>query len=78
MEKTVQVTVIQQDDGRYAAKSQQPALTAVADTVDEAVEQLQEDLTFALESAYSGKFLGNFGAKDMLVTLEVTVEGENL
>jgi predicted RNase H-like HicB family nuclease len=74
MEKTIQVTVTQQDDGRYVAKSVQPKLRVIADTVEEAVGQLQEELTFALESSYLGNFAGNFRAQDMMVTLEVTVE----
>jgi predicted RNase H-like HicB family nuclease len=72
MDKTIQVVVRQQDDGRYAAKSNQPPLVAVAETAEEALEQLQEDLTFALESSYGGKFAGDFQAKEMMVTLEVT------
>lgn len=76
MDKTIQVTVAQQDDGRYVAKSLQPKLIVVAGTIEEALGQLQEELTFALESSYAGKFGGNFRAQDIMVTLEVTIEGE--
>jgi predicted RNase H-like HicB family nuclease len=71
MEQTVHVTLRQQDDGRYLASCLEPRLAVVAESEDEAIEQLQEELTFALESAYAGKFAGNFRAKDVMVTLEV-------
>jgi hypothetical protein len=70
MEKTIHVSVKGQDDGRYIARSQNPALWIVADTAEEALEQLQEDLLFALES-YSGTFGGNFGSEAVMVRLEV-------
>ena len=75
MDKTIRVTVTQQDDGRYAAKSTQPNVLAVADTAEEALEHFQEELTFALESSYPGEFGGNFRARDMMVTLDIVVEG---
>jgi predicted RNase H-like HicB family nuclease len=76
MDKTIQVLVRQQDDGRYLAQSKVPALVVVAETAEEALEQLQEELTFALESSYGGQFAGNFRAKEMMVTLEVSYESE--
>ncbi len=75
MDKTIQVTLKQQDDGRYSAQSTQPKILVVADTKEEALEQLQDELTFALESAYPGEFAGNFRARELLVTLDI-VEGE--
>jgi predicted RNase H-like HicB family nuclease len=75
MDKTIQVKVRQQDDGRYVAQSLQPRVLVVADTKEEALEQLQDELTFALESSYPGTFAGNFQAKELLVTLDI-VEGE--
>jgi hypothetical protein len=71
MEKTIHVSVKQQDNGRYLARSQQPALWVVADTSEEALEQLQEDLLFALESSYAGTFKGNFSSEAVMVRLEV-------
>ena len=78
MDKTIQVTVFQQDDGRYAARSVQPKLLVVANTVEEVLEQFQEELTFALESSYPGAFGGDFRAREMMVTLEVTMPGQHL
>jgi predicted RNase H-like HicB family nuclease len=75
MDKTIQVKVRQQDDGRYVAQSLQPKVLVVADTKEEALEQLQDELTFALESSYPGTFAGNFQGKELLVTLDI-VEGE--
>jgi hypothetical protein len=75
MDKTIQVKVRQQDDGRYVAQSFQPRILVVADTKEEALGQLQDELMFALESSYSGTFAGNFQAKELMVTLDV-VEGE--
>jgi predicted RNase H-like HicB family nuclease len=71
MEQTVQVTLKQQDDGRYLARSQHPALWVVADTPEEALEFLQEELLFALESSYAGTFKGNFSSETVMVRLEV-------
>jgi predicted RNase H-like HicB family nuclease len=75
MDRTIQVKVRQQDDGRYVAQSFQPRVLVVADTKEEALEQLQEDLTFILESSYPGTFAGNFQTQELMVTLDV-VEGE--
>jgi predicted RNase H-like HicB family nuclease len=74
MEQTIQVRVRQQDDGRYVAQSVQPKILVVADSREEALEQLQDELTFALESGYTGTFAGNFQAKELLVTLNITEE----
>jgi hypothetical protein len=74
MDKTIQVKVRQQDDGRYVAQSVQPRVLVVADTKEEALEQLQDELTFALESGYTGRFAGNFQAKELLVTLNIVEE----
>jgi predicted RNase H-like HicB family nuclease len=70
MEKTIHVNVKQQDDGRYIARSQNPTVWVVADTSEEALEYLQEELLFALES-YGGTFGGNFSSEAVMVRLEV-------
>jgi predicted RNase H-like HicB family nuclease len=71
MEQTIHVKVKQQDNGRYLAQSQNPALWTVADTPEEALEYLQEELVFALESSYAGTFKGNFRSEAVMVRLEV-------
>jgi hypothetical protein len=71
MEQTIRVTLHQQGDGRCVARCLSLRLSVMADSEDAALEQLQEELTFALESTYAGKFAGNFRAKDVMVTLEV-------
>ena len=71
MEQTVHVSVKQQDDRRYIARCKHPALWVVADTIEEALEYVQEDLVFPLESCYDGKFKGNFSSEAVMVRLEV-------
>lgn len=71
MEQTIHVNIKQQDGGRYIARCKQPALWVVADTSQEALEYLQEELLFALESSYTGTFAGNFSSEAVLVKLEV-------
>jgi hypothetical protein len=44
MEQIVRVTLHQQADGRVVARCLQPRLSVVADSEDEALEQLQEEL----------------------------------
>jgi hypothetical protein len=71
MEQTIHVKVKQQDNGRYIAQSQNPALWVVADTSEEALEYFQEELLLALESSYTGTFKGNFRSEAVMVRLEV-------
>jgi predicted RNase H-like HicB family nuclease len=74
MDRTIQVKVRQQDDGRYVAQSLQPKILVVADSREEALEQLQDELTFALESSYPGTFAGDFQTKELMITLAITEE----
>jgi hypothetical protein len=71
MEHTVRVRLRQQNDGRYLASCLNPRLSVIADSEEGALEHLQEELTFALESSYAGTFAGNRRAEAVMVTLEV-------
>ncbi len=71
MDRTVKVSVKQLDDGSYLAESRTPKVKVFGETFEDALLNLQEEVTLRLEHAYPGGFGGDFTAETLFVSFEV-------
>ncbi|CAN5780686.1 hypothetical protein BH24DEI2_BH24DEI2_22580 [soil metagenome] len=71
---TVKVAIKQLDDGRYLAESRVPKASALGETFEDALLNLQEEVTLQREHPYPGGFGGDFTAEALFVSFEVEDE----
>ena len=67
----VKVVIRQLDDGSYLAESRNPKASALGETREDALLNLQEEVTLRLEHPYPGGFGGDFTAEALFVSFEV-------